>query len=73
MLPLPWLRLQKVGLLEPKTLKGPEAAAQTSEVTLIPPLLLLILLREYDEAGAGYAKRSWTTAAWSQLPFYQQC
>lgn len=37
MLPLPWLKLQKVGLLEPKTLKGPEAAAQTSEVTLLPP------------------------------------
>ena len=69
MLPLPGLGLQKVGLLEPKILKGPEAVAQTSEVTSIPPLLLLILLREYDEAGSGYDKRSWTTEAWSQLPF----
>lgn len=66
-LPLPGLRLQKVGLSEPKTLKkGPGAVAQTSGVTSIPPLLLLIVLRECDESASGEAKRSWTIAAWSQ-------
>ena len=56
-----------MGLSEPKTLKkGPGAIAQTSGVTSVPPLLLLILLRECDESASGDAKRSWTIAAWSQ-------
>lgn len=68
MLPLPELRLQKVGLSEPSILeKGPvEPLLDLGGHPPIPLLLLLLLLRKCDESGSENAKSSWTTEAGSQ-------
>lgn len=64
MLLLPGPRLQKVGLSEPSILeKGPvKLLLRPLRTPRLPPLLLLTLLRQCDESGSEYTKRSWTAA-----------